>query len=325
MRCLALARGLMRRGHQVTFLTRTHQAEFLEKMRTSEVEVEQIPPDFTLEKDGEAAIAAAKEAGNSPVIVVDWYEADAAYYCMIREAGLPLVVIDDLGGQLLHADVVVNPSLSTTPDSYKFGHRAQLLLGPRYALVSEGFILWRGRRRPIPEKARHLLVTLGATDPREQTAKVVEAIGHLGQGRDIETIVVTGIDRSCPAALDRRMSGTGRLTLTGNASSMAELMAWADLAISGGGATCWELACMGVPNIIMVLADNQRPMGEGLSQAGVSVNLGWYDNVRAVDIVAALERLMPDPQARRAMSEAGRSLVDGRGVDRVVQVIELLE
>jgi len=35
---------------------------------------------------------------------------------------------------------------------------------------------------------------------------------------------------------------------------MPELMAWADFAVSAGGSTCWELAFMGLPALVLIQA-----------------------------------------------------------------------
>jgi spore coat polysaccharide biosynthesis predicted glycosyltransferase SpsG len=37
--------------------------------------------------------------------------------------------------------------------------------------------------------------------------------------------------------------------------------AWADVAVSAGGSTCWELAFMGAPGLIITVAENQEGMG----------------------------------------------------------------
>ena len=98
-------------------------------------------------------------------------------------------------------------------------------------------------------------------------------------------------------------------------------MAWADLAISAAGSTCWELACIGVPAIVIAVADNQRDIARGVDEAGTARNLGWWESVGAADIAAAVDGLVHDAAARRAMRRRGRALVDGRGAERVVAAV----
>jgi spore coat polysaccharide biosynthesis predicted glycosyltransferase SpsG len=100
---------------------------------------------------------------------------------------------------------------------------------------------------------------------------------------------------------------------------MAELMAAADVAISAGGTTSWELAFMGLPNIVITLADNQLAIAAALARAGISWEAG-YPSSRGFGsrVRELLLLLLRDRTARELMSRRGRERVDGRGADRVV-------
>jgi spore coat polysaccharide biosynthesis predicted glycosyltransferase SpsG len=98
-------------------------------------------------------------------------------------------------------------------------------------------------------------------------------------------------------------------------------MAWGDVAVSGGGSTCWELAFMGLPNLALALADNQRGIADGLGRAGVAENLGWFEEVNEETIATRLEDLLKDRARRAEMGRRGRKLVDGRGPERVVDTL----
>ena len=98
-------------------------------------------------------------------------------------------------------------------------------------------------------------------------------------------------------------------------------MAWADAAVAAGGSTAWELAFMGVPAVLLVLVDNQREIARSLSQAKAALNLGAHANLGHLEIARALLNLMIDRVQRQAMSQCGRSLVDGLGSRRVVTAL----
>jgi spore coat polysaccharide biosynthesis predicted glycosyltransferase SpsG len=98
-------------------------------------------------------------------------------------------------------------------------------------------------------------------------------------------------------------------------------MRWADLAICAGGSTCWELAYMGVPSIILILAENQRGIAESLAEAGAADCLGWHADAGSGAITEAVARLVADPERRAALTRRGRRLVDGQGVERVVDAL----
>ena len=52
---------------------------------------------------------------------------------------------------------------------------------------------------------------------------------------------------------------------------MPEVMAGADLAIAAGGSTNWELAFLGLPSMIITVAENQSAIAQQLGKMGVTV------------------------------------------------------
>ena len=102
---------------------------------------------------------------------------------------------------------------------------------------------------------------------------------------------------------------------------MPEQMAWADVALSAAGTTCWEMAFMELPAAVVVSAENQRVVAEPLAAAGTLVNLGPLAELTADRLSAELGVICRDAKRRFAMGQAGRRLVDGRGAERVVAVM----
>jgi spore coat polysaccharide biosynthesis predicted glycosyltransferase SpsG len=134
----------------------------------------------------------------------------------------------------------------------------------------------------------------------------------------IRSIVVVGDHDD---AKENFIGTDSRISLQSNVADMAEIMSHSDIAVSAGGSTCWELAFIGVPNIIIVLAENQESVARSLDEQGVAVNLGGYSSVDQGMLRHIIAKLMHDPAARMSMSEKGRRLVDGRGAERVTAIL----
>jgi UDP-2,4-diacetamido-2,4,6-trideoxy-beta-L-altropyranose hydrolase len=98
---------------------------------------------------------------------------------------------------------------------------------------------------------------------------------------------------------------------------MSELIAWADLAISGSGSTCWEMCCLGLPMLLVDLAENQRPVAQQLDKLGVAIHVGSSRDCSAAQLAEHVIRLTKAFDIRSGMSEKGRELVDGCGAARV--------
>lgn len=75
---------------------------------------------------------------------------------------------------------------------------------------------------------------------------------------------------------------------------------------------------LGLPCLVMVLAENQRPVAEALAEKGVVVRVPGDGAATPTDLAALVRRLMEDPFQRRSMAAAGQALVTGDGARRVL-------
>jgi UDP-2,4-diacetamido-2,4,6-trideoxy-beta-L-altropyranose hydrolase len=196
----------------------------------------------------------------------------------------------------------------------------QLLLGPEYILLRPEF-LDEPEVREHPLIGRKVLVTMGGSDPDNVTGQVLTALGQVKEDFEARVVVGAGNRRQAElqAAGDRLAP---RITLEHDPPNMAPLMRWADVAISGAGSTCWELAYMGLPSIVIALSADQQGIAQVLAEREIAISLGWHANLSEKRISDALVNLLNDQELRRTMGERSRNLVDGKGAARVVQVLQ---
>ena len=135
----------------------------------------------------------------------------------------------------------------------------------------------------------------------------------------LEIIVVIGGSNPHYECLQREATDASpAISLQRNVSNMPELMAWADLAIAAGGSTNWELAFMGLPSLVITIADNQQAIAAALDRQGVIINLGWHQDLNIERLGLSIQDLIGDRLKRETMSKKGRLLVDGNGAKCVV-------
>jgi UDP-2,4-diacetamido-2,4,6-trideoxy-beta-L-altropyranose hydrolase len=321
MRCLALVQAWDGRGGPVWFLSRSRNPTLLQRIEAAGAEFLSLPPDASVHLDLQSTLTLLAEL-KAAYVVLDGYEFDFEYQRAVRTGGGRLLVIDDTVRLARYdADILLNQNLGAAQLKYNCNSDALVLLGPEYALLRREFTFWRSRLHTVPETARKILVTLGGSDPDNVTLKVIQALRRLEIAR-LEIRVVAGpanphIDELSDAAV----AFPGRLELLNAVADMAPLMAWADLAVTGAGSTCWELACLGLPAVSLVMAENQRGIAEELGAAGVVFNLGWHEDVTAERIANAVDGLLFSSFRRLRMSQKGRALVDGKGAERVASVL----
>jgi UDP-2,4-diacetamido-2,4,6-trideoxy-beta-L-altropyranose hydrolase len=265
--------------------------------------------------DVERTVELAREIG-ADWIVFDGYQFGTEFQRGIKTAGMRLFVLDDDGcARHYAADFILNQSACAVPDMYSnCDSRATLLLGARYALLRREFLPARPANRYHAMRAQKVLVMLGGADPDNCSRAILEAIALIDE---ITTIVAPRASEL--AQLARR--GDRRISIRRDPPSMPQLMASADLAISAAGSTSWELAFMGLPMLVVVLADNQRLNATCLGKLGMGRNLGWHSELSEGSVRAAVMHIVDDRTLRTSMSQRGSELVDGLGASRVVATI----
>jgi UDP-2,4-diacetamido-2,4,6-trideoxy-beta-L-altropyranose hydrolase len=322
MRCIALAQAWQDAGGGPVRFLMTHCGEGLAaRMRREEIALERVEgaPAPGSQADAAQTLALAR-AGLTSWIVVDGYWADAAYTTSLCGQGPGLLCIDDLGEAGPYAaDLVLNQNLYAEPKMYadRASH-TELLLGADFALLRREFSAYRGFPRTIPAQARHILVTLGGSDPANLTRLALRALAGFAGAAEVRVLVGPENPRGEALRAEAAKAGLAGSLLTG-VEDVPGLLAWSDLAVTAAGSTCWELAFLGVPALTIAVAPNQGPIAESLSRAGIARNLGWYGGVNEEGLTRAVAELSRDHAARARLSEAGRRLVDGAGAERVAR------
>lgn len=323
MRCLALSHAWRDRGGGVAFAVGASTPETAERLVGEGVSVERVPDPPGSPGDAEETARVARRR-LVRWVVVDGYCFGPDYLRTLRDAGLAVVRIEDRDGEEWEpADVILNQNASASESSYRRrASGARLLLGTRYTLLRREFERWRGWRHPIAARAQRILVTTGGSDPGNLTLRALRALRDLDRS-DLAIRVVAGPMNPHGDALRRELeSFTGVWELATAVDDMSEPMAWADLAISAAGSTCWELAFMGVPMIVIPVAENQRPIAESLEEAGAAVRAGWDGPPGAELLAHTVRSLIPDSEKRAEMSRRGREMVDGLGARRVAEALQ---
>jgi UDP-2,4-diacetamido-2,4,6-trideoxy-beta-L-altropyranose hydrolase len=320
MRCLALAQAWQEAGGDAVFAVAEGVPALEGRIVSEDFGIERIGTDPGGAEDIAKTGALARDSG-AGWVVVDGYRFGAGFQRALRDAGLKVLFIDDNGhAESYCADIVLNQNVHAAESMYaRREPGTRLLLGTRYALLRKEFWSWRGWKRETPDVARKVLVTLGGSDPDNVTTKVVRALGPVDI-EGLEAVVVVGggnphLDEITSAAAASR----ARVRVERIVTNMPELMAWADVAVSAAGSTVWELAFMGLPTVLLVLAENQARSAGALGKDEVAVDLGRAQEATEDGIARAVADLLSRRHVRERLCTNGKDLVDGLGAERVVE------
>lgn len=349
-RCRTLAKGLQEQGACVHFVCRAHPGHQIQMLEAEGCSVSSLPkaPEQTAtdgdyvawlgvsqERDADETSAALNELMKSSKnsqwdwLVVDHYGLDKVWEWRMRSVAKQILVIDDLANREHDCDVLLDQNFSRQPEeryAKLLPKHTQALLGPDFALLHPQYAMTRqtldrchadsGCVNPV----RRVLVFFGGTDPENLTGRCLEALSDPKLSEIVVDIVV-GANNPHEEALRRQAAARGATHLHEPRPHLADLMAEADLAIGAGGTTTWERCCLGLPSMVISIAENQQPACDALATANIIDYLGHYEDVRAADITRGISRLVNDPVKRQKLAKSSSTLVDGLGIQRVVNAV----
>lgn len=341
MRCLTLADYLSSERVVVSFVCRELTGHMCDQIEARGYVVHRLPigKEADLLPAGNDDYAAwlgvsvdldARETGErikSEGGVVDWLIVD--HYALGNEWHqrlLPsvgnIMVIDDLANRRHDCSLLLDQNFATDAAArYRslISESCRLLPGPEYALLRPEFSEARDRKR-VSSRTRQLFVFLGGVDRPNVTARVIEALAGMAD-QNFETQVIVGQSNIHRRELAKTCSGLSRVTFCEQVDDMAARMAGSDLAIGAAGTTTWERCAVGLPSLLISVAENQVPIAREAEQLGIGKYLGSAEEVTVAQIKDEVELLLDKPDLLAGMRQRALDLVDGKGVERVGRVL----
>jgi len=329
MRCLALGEAWQTYGGSVTLIGHIESEMLRERIYAAGVKYIPLSEHFSSHSDLRCLSALLLTLRDSeysffwhPWLVLDGYHFDTAYQSSVRKQGYRLCVVDDIAHlDFYDTDILLNQNIGADALAYSYPETTRVLLGPQYTMLRAQFLAWRGIERVSHEQASNILVTFGGSDLKNQIPKVLRALGGI-EIANLLVKVVLGFDFKETDEFRQALDKASRLhtvELLQGVEDMPSLMTWADLAISAGGSTTYELAFLGVSLILVAIAKNQIGIVDGLGNAGAAVSLGWHEGVTEEEIARQFGKLSAAKNLRQEMAQIGQKLIDGHGRERVIE------
>lgn len=292
MRCLTLADALKKVGFDISFAMRPQPGDLCDFVETRGFEVVDmsIPhnwsePDDSSDYEAWLQMSEEDDAQNFielirevDIVIVDHYGINLGWEKRIKsELNCNLMAVDDLL-RPHDADLVLDQNLGRTSKDYvnKVPKGCVILAGTQFALLNERFaILHKGalqRSNPASMKEQKLLISMGGIDKPNSTLKILQALSRRAEKINT-TVLLSKNSPNYDSVSSFCANNKGWVNHIPFTNDMASLMLEHTLAIGAPGATSWERACMGLPSIVVPLAENQRDIGKSLSQHAATLTL----------------------------------------------------
>jgi UDP-2,4-diacetamido-2,4,6-trideoxy-beta-L-altropyranose hydrolase len=337
MRCLTLAKLIQHKGANVEFICRKYNGNLIEKIRSNGFYVSElrltksssIPNkspysdwlEVSQQEDAEDCICTL-QTERVDWLILDHYSLDMEWQKILNPFFDKLMVIDDLANRQHMCNVLLDQNLVENMDERYDGlvqNDCIKLLGPKYSLLNSTYKNLHNQTPVRGGAVQNVFVFFGGADQDNITGLVVEALIKLNYKQIKVEIVLSGINPHYEA-IKLQVKECSNFSLYKDLKTLAPHMLRADISIGASGITSWERMCLGLPTLVITLADNQVPIAKELFKKRLIKLLG---NHKTVDIKSISEKIRStlENNIESTWSERCLKTVDGRGGERVLEVL----
>ncbi len=318
-----LFQTIQERGHELLALASPSEEAILQN--------EINPDDFeknlgvSWERDAQELENILKQWDKKPHwLVVDHYSLDKSWESKLRTSVERIFVIDDITNRIHDCDLLLNHTPLSTREKLPqnlFSGKTKLLLGFPYALLTKDYQQNTQAKEFSSGTIKRIFIFYGSADASNETSKAISALLELNN-RGIEVDVVIGTANPYRNLIETQLKQLPKAKLHVQIPSLAPLMKKADLAMSAGGSVIYELLLSGVPTLVTTTADNQLDSIRYLNKLNYLDWLGHAGSVDLSQLKSKLDHFFSSPTDLIEKSRQGQQLVDGKGVERVVNIME---
>lgn len=333
MRCLALSKELIEQKHEVIFISRDVNSFISGLINIQGCSLLQINTELPLGSKLESEYIVQLINRDYIVFKEDWfiidhYSLDYKFESVLKNLFTNILVIDDLADRFHDCSLLLDTGLDDSKkDRYRYliPHSAIRLLGPEYALLRQEFTDVRETLDVRGEEdIQNIFVCFGGTDPSNETQKIIEALepclNDLNQVK-----VILGKTNPHINELISLYGNNNKLRFLIQPDSIAVEMSSSDLAICSGGSMTWERYSLGLPGIVIAIADNQLEVAQQGHLLELDEFIGLSKTVRVEDVTQTFKRIIKSKRWLQNARRKAMMIVDGKGVSRVVEFLNMKE
>lgn len=343
MRCLTLADALKNEGAECYFICREHLGNLIglikerghivyalsyidhsQKVVQSVVDNELSHASWlgsSQENDANLCIQTL-ESLRPDWLIIDHYALDSYWEKKLRPYCDHIMVIDDLADRYHDCDLLLDQTFGRDSEDYMpfVPEYCQLLCGASFALLRPEFAKWRGHslKRRSNGQIEHLLINLGGVDKDNITTRILKSLALSPLAPSCSITVVMGTTAPwIKYVREQAETMPWDIDVKVGVNNMAELMANSDIAIGAAGATSWERCCLGLPTIMVVVAENQQTVANNLRESGAAL----FVNLNDISIFSMSKMVESLIELKDQVSFNAANVTSGVGADFLVKNI----
>ncbi len=293
MRCFVLAQVLRDDGHNVLFSMRAQEGDLVDLVVSKGFLVHKLINPIAWKKpahdldysawlhvtEQEDATSFCEKNRNADLVIVDHYSLNISWETQVKASlNCKVFVIDDLLRR--HScNLLLDQTLGRKITDYNglIPKCTKAIIGCEYAILNPYFAQVRVRNKYDPKGiiVKHkVLVSMGGIDNVNVTLSVVKELVNYGLNNfNLVTVVISPKSPFYENVIEYIANYTEFIVQVDFVENMAELMLNHTISIGSPGATSWERACIGLPSIVVPLADNQKMVCHQLTEHGAAIKV----------------------------------------------------
>jgi len=279
-------------------------------------------PDF--EDAGIRTVAGEVRALGIEGVITNLRSIQNEQVAILKECGVRVLCIDELGGKHLDCDVVVNASPVKACHQYTSNNPAfRMCAGVEFLPLAPEYEAMHAADRRHRGWLRTAVVSMGGMDRTGATIRLVTALLDVRPDVALHVVIRAGFAHRRELAAAREAIRTNHITVHENLPLLANLLCQCDVGFTAGGNTLAELACVGTPALVAFEDPHEREQGEAFERLGFGRCLGAGISVEPAQIRDAIGAF-DDPAVRNQHGITGKALVDGKGTQRVLDIVSTM-
>lgn len=325
MRCLVIAEAWMKKDlGPVYFISSSlndKMKSLVEKANIKLCTIQCNDPGST--EDALATIELIRKL-NSDWVVVDGYQFNHQYQECLKNHNVKFLFFDDFGHcDHYVADIVLNRGFFANQVDYTNREPyTKLLLGHTYSLIRNDFIDAASEKERDAKQVGKILVTIGGSDPKNVTVRVLEALDRLEQDLSIK-VILGPLYRDQEELMKRSYAENHQVEMIHFTNRIVDYYKWADVAITAGGNSLYEMLYMGLPTITIKTASNQNAVKIISEEYQATFYVGDEQQLSTELLEEKTRFFLNNTTFREEIARAAEKLIDGLGVQRVIN--EMIE
>ena len=239
---------------------------------------------------------------------------------IIESLDTPLIYIDDEKRRnILDKGFVIDWTINTEKQNHFQPQKKDVtyFLGSIYTPLRKPF---KTALKHQPKKdINSVFITFGGSDIRDLTPKIIKILNQHLPNLIKNVVIGGGFDNT--DKIKQLQDKNLNLIYNADAKTMIKYMQSSDIAIASGGQTLYELVCIGLPSLSILVVDNAKDDTMGWDEVGIIKYIGTYADVGLEEKLIKSIEFLSDKQTREQLADKSKKYISGDGATLLVKSI----